>query len=121
MDARKDVLIVDDDPDIVEALSMILEDVGYTTQKLYNVETLDILQGDLPGVILLDIWMSGMDGRDICRYLKSQPSTEHVPIILISANNAVHRIAKEVGANDCLAKPFDLEEVVEKVRKYLAP
>ncbi|HYX51713.1 MAG TPA: response regulator [Ktedonobacteraceae bacterium] len=120
MNKSKDVLILDDDPDIVEALALILEDAGYTTRKLHMVETLDILQDDLPGVIFLDIWMSGIDGRDICRHLKSQPATRHIPIILISANTNIQWIAKEVGADDYVAKPFDLEEVVAKVRKYLA-
>ena len=120
MNHTQDVLIADDDPAIVEALSLMLEDAGYATRTLREGETLETLQEDLPAVLLLDIWMSGRNGRDVCKYLKSQPATQHLPIILISAHNDIQRIAKEAGADDYLAKPFRMKEVIAKVGKYLA-
>ena len=69
-------------------------------RTLNDGETLEALQEDLPGVILLDIWMSGRNERDICRHLKSQQATHHLPIILISANNNIQRFAREAGADD---------------------
>ena len=120
MNNTQDVLIADDDPAIVEALSLMLEDAGYATRTLREGETLETLQEDLPAVLLLDIWMSGRNGRDVCKYLKSQPATQHLPIILISAHSDIQRIAKEAGADDYLAKPFRMKEVIAKVGKYLA-
>lgn len=120
MTEKKEVLIVDDDPAIVEALSLMLEDAGYATRTLGEGETLEALQENLPGVILLDVWMSGRDGRDICRYLKSQPATQHVSIIFISAHNHVQRFTEEAGADGYLAKPFSMKEVLATVGKYLA-
>lgn len=120
MNNQKDVLIMDDDPDIAEVLSMILEDAGFTTRTLNARETPETLKDDLPRVVLLDIWMSGRDGRDICRYLKSQQLTHHLPIILISASNNIQQFAMDAGADDYLTKPFNMEEVITKVGKYLA-
>ncbi|GLV59230.1 hypothetical protein KDH_60570 [Dictyobacter sp. S3.2.2.5] len=119
MNSTRDVLIADDDPAVVEAMSSIFEDAGYTIRNLREDETLETLQEDLPKVLLLDIWMSGKDGRDICKRLKSQPATQHLPIILISANNNIQRIATEVGADDYLAKPSSMAEILTKVEKYL--
>lgn len=121
MTTSNDVLILDDDPEIVEALSLMLEDAGYLVRTLRSDDTLESLQENVPGVLLLDVWLSGRDGRDICKYLKSQSATYRLPIILISANNNIHRLAGEAGADDSLAKPFSLQEVVAKVSKYLAP
>lgn len=120
MNNTKSVLIIDDDPAIVEALSLMLEDAGFVLRTLRKGETLETMHEDLPGVLLLDIWMSGKDGRDICKHLKRQKATDHLPIILISANNDIQRIAKEAGADDYLAKPFGMKEVIAKVEKYLA-
>lgn len=116
----KSILILDDDPVIIEALSLLLEDAGYTMRTLSEGETLENMHADLPGVVLLDIWMSGKDGRDVCSLLKSQETTRDIPIILISAHRDMERIAKEAGADDFLAKPFGMREVVAKLGKYLA-
>ena len=116
----KSILILDDDPAIIEALSLLLEDAGYTMRTFSEGETLENMHADLPGVVLLDIWMSGKDGRDVCTLLKSQETTRDIPIILISAHRDIERIAKEAGADDFLAKPFGMREVVAKLGKYLA-
>lgn len=123
MNKTKDVLIADDNPAIVEALSLMLEDAGYTIRTLHAGASyeamLEMIQQDVPGVLLLDIWMSGKDGRDICKYLKNQQATRNLPIILVSAKSDLQRIAQESGADDYLAKPFGMKEVVAKVGKYL--
>lgn len=115
----KKILVSDDDLAILDAIRMILEDEGYevTTQpegqKLYD------LKGELPDLILLDVWMSGVDGRDICKYLKSKEETKHIPIIMISANNSTERIATEAGANGFITKPFELTRLLATVKKHL--
>ncbi len=117
----KRILVVDDDPDILDALQMLLEFAGYevkTTEKGEYAENLRDMNGGLPHLIILDVLLSGKDGRLICQKLKSQQDTEHIPIIMISAHpNARHSVAA-VGADDFLAKPFDADVLLEMVMKY---
>ena len=82
------ILVVDDDPDILDALQFMLEDAGYevkTTEKGEYAENLRDTNGGLPDVIILDVLLSGKDGRIICQKLKSQQETKRIPIIMISA------------------------------------
>jgi len=70
-------------------------------------------------LLLLDIWMAGVDGRDVCKYLKSQQPTKHIPIIMVSANQDTEKIAREAGADDCITKPFDMYKLLERVAQYV--
>ena len=117
---KKKILIADDDPGILDVLTLFLEEIGYEVQTTGGEATMRDFQKFSPDLLLLDVWMSGWSGRDICLLLKSQEATQHLPIILISANNEVERIARVAGADDFLAKPFNLDEVVEKIEHYLA-
>jgi CheY-like chemotaxis protein len=76
------------------------------------------IYGKLPDLLLLDIWMSGMDGKEICKHLKSQEVTKHIPIIMISANKDTQKIAFECGADDFIAKPFQMKNLLQKVAQY---
>jgi DNA-binding response OmpR family regulator len=116
---RKKVLIADDDPSICDAVSLILEEVGYEVNSIINGEEIYKMKQDFPEVVLLDIWMSGVDGRDICKYLKKGEATQHIPVIMISANRDTEKIAKEAGADDFLTKPFEMNDLLEKITKYV--
>ena len=118
----KKILVVDDDPGILDALQLTLEDAGYevtTTEKGDYAENLRDTNGDLPDVIILDVLLSGKDGRIICQKLKSQEDTRHVPIIMISAHPGAKQSVKAVGADDFLAKPFDIDVLLAKIAQYL--
>ena len=118
----KKILVVDDDPDILDAFQMMLEDAGYEvsiTEKGEYAENLHDTNGGLPDVIILDVLLSGKDGRTICQKLKSQEDTKHIPIIMISAHPDAKQSVKAVGADDFLAKPFEMEELLAKVAEYL--
>ena len=115
---NKKILVADDDPAILHSIKMLLEDEGYNVETAVGDKTAQAVLDFLPDLILLDIWMSGMDGRDICKRLKSQPSTKHIPIIMISAHQDVKNIALESGADDFIAKPFDIFKMLEKVDHY---
>ncbi len=118
----KKILVVDDDPDILDALQLTLEDADYqvtTTEKAEYAENLHDTNGDLPDMIILDVLLSGKDGRLICQKLKSQETTRHIPILMISAHpNAQHSV-KAVGADAFLAKPFDIDELLAKIAELL--
>ncbi|GCE21319.1 hypothetical protein KDK_51190 [Dictyobacter kobayashii] len=98
---------------------MILEDAGYEVLTTRDGQTVQDMKEDLPDLLLLDIWMSGMDGAVICQYLKSQHSTKHIPIILCSANKDTQKLARSSGADDFIAKPFEMMDLVNKVEKYI--
>ena len=117
----KKVLVVDDDPDILDALQLLLEFAGYevkTTEKGEYAENLRDMNGGLPNVIILDVLLSGKDGRLICQKLKSQEETKHIPIIMISAHPNAKQSVTAVGADAFVAKPFDMEELLAIIAKY---
>ena len=117
----KKILVVDDDPDILDALRFMLEDAGYevkTSEKGEYVENLCDTNGGLPDVIILDVLLSGKDGRLICQKLKSQEDTRHIPIIMISAHPNAKQSVSAVGADDFMAKPFDMDDLLAKIAKY---
>lgn len=114
------ILVADDDIDILDAVGIVLEDEGYTvitTSK--GDEVLEFVE-PLPDLYLLDIWMSGQDGKEICQRLKTNQHTRLIPVILFSANKDTAQIAAEAGADDYLKKPFDIDELLEKVKLYLS-
>jgi DNA-binding response OmpR family regulator len=109
------ILVVDDDPDIVDALRFMLEDEGFdvqTTDKAAYAESLHDGNGRLPDLIILDVLLSGADGRAICRKLKSQDDTKHIPILMISAHPNAEQSVKDVGADAFVAKPFGVDELL---------
>ena len=117
----KKILVVDDDPDILDALRFLLEFSGYevkTTEKGEYAENLRDTNGGFPDLIILDVLLSGRDGRLICQRLKRQHDTQHIPIIRISAHPNAKQSVAAVGADDFLAKPFDADELLTLVGKY---
>lgn len=116
---KKKVMVADDDQGILGVIRLILEDEGYEVLVTSNGETLKKVIDTQPHVLLLDIWMSGHDGQEICRYLKSNDDTKHIPIILFSANKDTALKAKECGADDFLAKPFEIDELLAKVQQFV--
>lgn len=118
MNRKKKILAADDDPAILEILTFILEDDGYEVKTTVNGRTEQMAQEFLPNLILLDIWMAGLDGRFICKNLKQQKLTQHIPIIMISANKDTKKIAKEAGADDFMTKPFEMDDLLAMVKKY---
>lgn len=115
----KKVLFCDDDEGIVDVVNIILEDKGYKVLALTNSSTIfQVIRKQKPDVILLDLWMPGLGGQDITRILKSQGDTKGIPVVIISANKDTHRIAKEVGADEFLTKPFDIDDLERVVEKH---
>lgn len=114
----KKIMIADDDSGILDAMSQMLEGVGYEVVVSVDGESIEKIHDNLPDLLLLDIWMSGLNGRDICKKLKNQELTKHIPIIMVSANKDTKGIAKEAGANDFLAKPFEMDELLAMAEKY---
>ena len=124
MERQLDILIVDDDPEILKAVSTILKNKGHRPMTTNAEETaclLELHKGNyLPDLIILDILLSGFDGRDICRKLKQNPKTKEIPIIMFSAYPNIAGSAKEAGADAFLSKPFgwrDLNYIIDELFK----
>lgn len=115
----KRVLIIDDDEGILDAIAFILEDAGYDVQTTAKAdEVIDKTTSLHPDIIVLDVLLSGKDGRVICRELKQQRHSRHIPVIMISALPGAESTIREFGADDFLAKPFDTTALLETVEKY---
>ncbi|MBN8231882.1 response regulator [Corallococcus macrosporus] len=116
------VLVVDDDPDILEALSEILEAEGFEIRRARNgKEALERLEPDPPHLILLDLMMPVMDGWEFAQRMRQKPAFAAIPIIVLSADRNVGSKAKDIGAMGHLAKPFELNDLLSMVRQSLSP
>lgn len=116
---NKKILVADDDPAILDCLQIILEDANYTVETSANGDTIPKIERFKPDLILLDVWMSGQDGRTICRQLKSKEITKNIPIIMISATSYIEESTREAGAEDFLPKPFQMDDLLMKVEQYV--
>ncbi len=116
----KTILIAEDDPEIADMLQLMLEEAGYEVETVGEGHAVQQMHEPFPDLMLLDILLSGMDGRTICRQVKSQEVTRHLPIILISAHPDARQMARDAGADDFLAKPFEMGDLLELVAKYLS-
>jgi DNA-binding response OmpR family regulator len=116
------IMVVEDDQDIADALGAILSTQGYTVVNISHIddEWDAIISKNNPHLILLDIWIGGGDGRELARRLRSGPLTKHIPIIFVSANIATPQIAAELGVEDFIMKPFDVDYLLATVDKHLA-
>lgn len=116
---KKRVYVADDDPAILEIITMILEDEGFEVETSSDGKSLQEGLKVIPDLVLLDIRMSGSDGGEICRSLKSKPDTKDIPVVLVSANKDITTIARNCSANDFLPKPFDISELIQLTHKYI--
>src|SRR3989344_553462 len=108
---KKTILICDDDKGILEVVKIVLEDKGYNVISLSEAEKVqDTVIKLKPDLILLDLWMPNLNGDTITQTLKDNKNTNHIPIIVISANKDTATIAQKVQADSFLTKPFNIDE-----------
>lgn len=116
---EKDILVIDDDAAILEVITYILEDKGYQVTTISDSSLVEkYLLTKKPTMIILDFWMRGLNGEKIVSLVKSNEQTNHIPIIMISANHNVKSIAEQIHADGFLAKPFDINDLVTIVDKF---
>jgi DNA-binding response OmpR family regulator len=117
----KKILVVDDDIGILEAFELVLIEAGYEveTSTKDGEYILERIRVNRPDLIILDVLLSGSDGRTICKKLKGNKTTEAIPIIMVSAHPDAEKSVKECGANDFIAKPFEMEQLIKKIKVYL--
>lgn len=116
---KQRILIADDDPAILDVLTLFLQDCGYEVVTTLDGKEVPTLVETTPDLLLLDIWMSGSNGHDLCAQLKRQQETRHLPIVLISANKETELLARAAGADAFLSKPFDLGVLLDTIERAI--
>jgi CheY-like chemotaxis protein len=116
----KKIFIFDDNLEILELCTEILEELGCEVKT--SPTTNDIEEQVLefmPDLILMDNWLPDISGIEATKLIKANSDLKHIPVIYFSANTNISALAKEAGAEDFVAKPFDINMFEEKVKKYL--
>ena len=124
----KKILIIDDDPDLVEAVTMILESKNYDVAAAYGgIEGLQKAKTEKPGLIVLDVMMPDKDGYAVCKELKADPSMKNIPILLltavaskISTTRYTHQMGLETEADDYIDKPVEPDVLVKRIESLLS-
>ncbi len=117
------ILVVDDEPDVVMFIARTLNGEGYDVISAYDgISALDLAEVESPDLILLDIMMPMMNGYEVCEQLKSNPQTQHIPVMCVSSAhtpNARER-TREAGAVTLLMKPFSPAELLAQIKRHLS-
>ena len=117
----KKVLVVDDEADILKLAVIRLEAAGYEVLKVASSEeALKMLEQNRPDLILLDMILPDMQGDEFCKKVKEDPALKKIPVILFTATIiGVPEKAREIGADDYIFKPFEPEELLFKIKKFI--
>lgn len=115
------LLIVDDSKDLLEAMELILAQKGYVVKTLPDSKNInDQIEAFTPDLLILDIFLAGRDGRDICKELRNIIENKYLCIIIFSASPKALEDYKSYGADDFLEKPFGIDNLIEKIEKVLS-
>lgn len=115
------ILIVDDDHDIVSAIDAILTMEGYNVETAYNgTECIDCVQETKPDLILLDLMLPDMHGRDVAQKLRKDARLGNIPIVIMSASRDAREVAEDLHAEDCIDKPFEVSHLLQTVSRHLS-
>ena len=118
----KKIMIVDDEVDLVETVRFPLEMEGFNVMVSYNGEdALNKAREESPDLIILDLMLPKLDGYKVCRLLKFDEKYKHIPILMLTAKTQEKDkiLGMETGADEYITKPFEMEDLLEKVKTYL--
>jgi len=115
------ILLIEDELDLVEVTKMRLKKSSYEVLSALNSEeAFTFLQKYIPDLILLDLLLPGMHGEEICKKLKCDDRLKTIPVILFTASASdIPKLVKEIGTDDYILKPFEPEELLSKVKKFI--
>ena len=126
MSDKQLILVVDDDPDLVEAISMKLESENFRVTKAYDgIQALEKIKEEKPALIVLDVMMPKKDGYEVCDEIKKDPEYKGITVVLLTAvasavtsTKYTHRGGRTTLADEYIQKPIDLDNLMEIVRDY---
>ncbi|MGZ4091346.1 MAG: response regulator [Bacteroidia bacterium] len=115
------ILVIDDDKSLLQVMKSVLQLRGFNVAIFRNWEiAYKIMKFFKPQLILLDVFLKGIDGLEVCQRLKSSPFTRHIPIILFSGYPQIAESGiRDYGAADFIAKPFELDELINKMHSII--
>ena len=116
---KRKILIIDDDPGVQEILQLIFNRAGYDVSSEGDAREILNNKFELPDIILLDRYLSGMDGTEICRHLKSDTYSCNIPVIMVSASPDIATVSMRAGADGFIEKPFSMKSMLSKIESTL--
>ena len=112
---KKKVLVIENNRDIRDIVSFILEEAGFKCLGIPEPEKIDHVGKFHPDIILVDEFINSKPGHRLCHRIKQHKTLRHLPVIILSTASNIEVIAKECNANDFVSKPFDMDELITKV------
>ena len=118
---KKRIMIVEDDEGIIDTLCLILEYAGYEVDVKRTSNEIENSSFEVPNLILLDLRLSGSEksGAELCIFFKEHPNTCNIPVIIVSAERYIVEVAKDCRSDGYIKKPFDIDEMLDKIKSYL--
>ena len=114
------VLVCDDEQEILDILQLILEDEGFKVVAVQNsLDVQNVIELEQPELLLIDLWMPALSGDQVITALRANERFKALPVIVISASSDGRQIAFAAGADDFIAKPFDLDSMITSVKKLI--
>ena len=113
------ILVVEEDPEILNSLNIALASVGFDVDILQTAKPILQNQFVVPDLIIVDKRLPDIDGLEICKYLKSRPNYQQIPVIVLSSGSVITSKAMESGASCCVEKPFVMQELVKAINETL--
>jgi DNA-binding response OmpR family regulator len=120
MQPNSKILVVDDDEEIGKMLQLILEHMGHASIYLNKIDEIEkTIAENCIKLVMLDLLIAGAMGTDVCTRLKNNSQYAHIPVLMITALAETEKLCKAAGADDFLAKPFDLHHLMLKVNRLM--
>lgn len=116
---KQKILIADDDQGILDAIQLMLQIADYDVDVVKEgKKVVSRIRDTKPDLLLLDLWMSGVNGVDVCNEIRRNKEMKDLPVILVSANSEIKKNAARAVFNDYIAKPFDMDELLTKIKNH---
>jgi DNA-binding response OmpR family regulator len=117
----KKILIIEDETDIIDIATLILEDEGYEVSSFSEFKGYEgRVKDSNADLVLLDLNLKGHPGKDICKYIKGDDHLKQTSVVLMSANRDIQAVKEEAGADGYISKPFDLVDFINTIRLHIA-
>ena len=117
---KRKILVADDDSSLRDIFKIILAKAGYDIELKEDANEIFKNKFEIPDLFLIDKLLSGVDGLEVCRYIKNHPSTSNIPVVMVSASPDIAAAAASAGADDFIEKPFEMTYLLQVIERNLA-
>ncbi len=116
---KKTIFVVEDDPDISELMRLVIESEDYVVKNFLDTEKVfSSITRDKPKLIIMDLWISGVDSSVLIKKIKNTKATAHIPVVIVSAKNYLDKTVRQTNADGFLAKPFNISDLIAITKKF---